>query len=224
LGDGVTVVTATTKAFHHAALVQASLCARFGLRHVIHDLDNSGLGRSWPSADIDGWRFKPTLLAELVCSASEPVVWMDADAWPIGPVAEVFDDDRFDVAVTLRGKLELNGKDAKGRAFLGWINAGVMFIRPTKPAREFVARWKAATVSVGNDQQALNQTVFGDEYGKHPGFGKLLKSKGARVLCLDGRKYNYRDDPTRAAKDCRVLHMTGKRWQRFLSLGDWIKK
>lgn len=86
-----------------------------------------------------------------------PVVWMDADAFPIKPLVPDFKE--FDIGVTMR-RPEERGKSSIP-LYTAFLNAGVVFVNDTLGACDFVEDWRQEVSRCPRgDQEALNTLVL----------------------------------------------------------------
>lgn len=114
-----------------------------------------------------GWRshalHKPILVRECLRQGGETIAYLDGDAIPAAPLDEVMTRD-YDVGVVMRPRGELTDMPE----YSGVINAGVLFFRNTRRARELVEKWIVRTRALGNDQRALNEILFPGVECWHP--------------------------------------------------------
>jgi len=89
---------------------------------------------------------KPHIIANFLESATDFVVYLDADTFVRQRIDEIVGN--YDVGVTLRPRWEWEKKLEK-------VNAGVIFLRPTDATKNFVQKWVLRTQTIGNDQAAL---------------------------------------------------------------------
>jgi len=139
---------------------------------------------------------KPLMLHRLLLEVTElglPILYMDSDIVVQAPIVEFLNHYEKESDILF----QYNGKNA---------NAGFMFIRPTRAAKDFIANWKnvfhqRATFSPerpGDDQAVLNEVLGGS-----------LNWQATRISYLpwdlfpNGAKYF---DEQFEKKDVKVIH------------------
>ena len=187
------IVTAANLKFKPFLEVLESQCKKLGYTLEIYDLGDLGYGipspvehenfqqHGWYHTMHENWRTKALHKPDIIAQAleDEPIVYLDADAFPVTQFDEVWDQE-FDIGVTLR---------SEHTPILGPINAGVLFFRPS--AREAVQEWQQLTQEVGNDQRALCHML---QDGKHKFHG------------FPTRVYNYYYFPDVPGPEVKIFH------------------
>ncbi len=168
-----------------------------GYHWTVFDLGGLGFGRSFPVTDevfqstgcyqtnFQKWpsraMHKPQVIGEFVNSATDLVVYLDADTLVRQNIDEIVGD--YDIGVTVRRPRE--------QKRLGKVNAGVVFFRPTSRAKIFIERWKRETQTLGNDQEALNA---------------LLAEPDCTVAEFPTEIYNWYYFPQSPPKQAKIIH------------------
>lgn len=178
---------------------------RHGYRSDVYDLGTLGIGESYRIEDRsfiekgyyqkelkNGYKsksiFKPELVKLSMSKHDELVVYLDGDAQLCANIDEV-DTDDYDIGVTLRDVTELGTDWYRDNVeIVKYVNAGVIFFRPTERAREFVAQWARLTEELGNDQMALNALSSPEDY---PEPWSVRTLNGVRVKYFPARIYNF---------------------------------
>jgi len=192
-------------------------CVKWGYRYSRHPLEKS----TDLEGDLPPCTFKPRVVAEAIQQAEEDELcaWLDADAIPRYSFDPLHSKE-FDVAVTLRAPAEVG----VSRAESAFLNAGVIFFRANKYAKEFIARWRIQAERMGNDQWALSDMVGGwmsiDEWKQT--YNKTIWSEAARVHILHATEWNYFDFNRQPPPSARILHF--KRGWRALNGPEWWKQ
>jgi hypothetical protein len=193
---------------------------KFGYTPVVYDLGSLGIGEPYKVNDGyfqnkghyqvklgKGYKskslFKPDIVDSCLSRYDSPVVYLDGDAELCGNIDEI-DTEDYDVGVTLRDAVELNGEWYRDHfEIVKYLNAGVIFFRPTKEAKLFIRNWRGMTSEMGNDQMALNKLACPDEY---PEAFSVLKTQELRIKffpCLTYNFYYFRDKLSRGVK---IMH------------------
>jgi len=124
-----------------------------GYDPVVYDLGGLGYGTPFNArvspkvgAKIPS---KPGLIMETLKTVNDGdyVVWLDADALIEQPIDEIMFD--YDIGVTVRQPKQIENSLP--------INAGIVFVRKTKAALDFVERWMTLCETGISDQQELNK-------------------------------------------------------------------
>lgn len=182
-----------------------TMSQRYGYKVDVYDLGTLGIGELYRIEDEsfiekgyyqkelkNGYKskslFKPELVKLSMSKHDELVVYLDGDAQLCGSINEV-DTEDYDIGVTLRDVTELDTDWYRDHVdIVKYVNAGVIFFRPTEKAREFVANWAQLTEQLGNDQMALNKLSSPDDY---PAPWSVRSLGGVRVKYFPGRIYNF---------------------------------
>lgn len=200
------------------ALLSAQRVWDKGYRCVLYDLGGLGKGvdvrNSFDvSLPLNKWeicRLKPHLILKTLNQIDETLVYLDADAFLMQRIDEI-DDIEFDIGVTYRG--------AKKR----YINAGVLFARPTKAGKNFVQKWidnipdnpPTQEKKRSGDQLYLNRMVF--DYLPSGCKVKNLTHEihGAKVHFFEAHnKYNSTrgqgEEKREVADSEKIIHIPGR--------------
>jgi hypothetical protein len=224
--ERVRVFTAANRKYARLVAAWLGQVRRLGLEPTVFDLGGLGFGASRP---VDDAKFhahgqytttdpngharalhKPDIVAEHLERLGSGW-YLDADALPVAPLEAP--PGECDIAVTVRRPTEVLLERRTAR--WGWINAGVMYLRRTKPTLEFVSMWQERTVAMGNDQRALNDLLGTDL----PRDGVVIERAGLRVACLSTDIFNFYYFRERPPPGVRVLHLKNGRWRHALRAG-----
>lgn len=202
------VVTAANGAFR--AIV--SQCMEHAMKrgYAVTVFDLGGLGFGHPLVtdpqDIEKKAFVPcifkirALREALKMTPTSHLVWLDADAFLLDRIDEVFTDD-YEMGVTERDPWEIARYQHDPR--VGSINSGVLFLRRWPGAETFLDEWEQLATACNLEQQALNQ---------------LVRQKQVRVKRFPCRIYNnYYFDGRGTPK---VIHYKGGYRRRLNLLGE----
>lgn len=182
----------------------ARQASEFGYDTAIYDLGSLGIGEPFyvddPTFQSEGYYkqigkryrsrslFKPDILLHSLRKHRDDMVYLDGDALLYDRLDEVFDDE-FDVGVTLRARFEMQGAWYQEHYEIAkFLNAGVVFLRPTAATERFLERWKDATEELGNDQKALNSLACRDSL---PRLYAVDEIDGVRFKYFPTTRYNY---------------------------------
>ena len=133
-------------------------------------------------------------------------VYLDGDAELRGSLRDT-DTDDYDVGVTLRHPVELEGDWYEEHIEIAkYVNAGVIFFRPTEATTKFLERWDVLTDEIGNDQMALNKLTCPDYY---PEIGSVVEIDGVRVKYFAGEQYNYYYFKELKSTGVKIMHFKG---------------
>ena len=127
-----------------------------GYQTLVFDLGSLGMGEPFQgrvsNTPLHTIPCKPHMLRQACGRVPENsyVVWLDADAIMQDRIDEMRLD--YDIGVTMRTKFS---KDPR----VGAINAGIVFVRNTAPARRFLDRWAVKSDVLDGDQSALNELL-----------------------------------------------------------------
>lgn len=200
----MTVITAANQRFAHVIGHTAAANVRAGYSPLIFPVPDSYAGHGDAEEFCAGKSpWKPDLLLRALTLFGDDVLWLDADAWVIRPVKSLCSLD-CDIAVTLRPSSEQYGVPEPLRDMYGYINAGVIFARPTNAAKSFIARWIQYTDMTGtkSDQHALNILCNPWNYN----IGDTVDIYGARVHFLSTREWNFYYCPEEPLPQTKILH------------------
>lgn len=217
------ILTAGDDKFADLISISLSQIKRMGYRAKIYDLGGLGIGqeyhkptevtlrdssvpwdqkiRATRKSSKRQWRlnrkapapWKPELIKFAMDSSDhwEHMLWLDGDAVITEPIHEIFRGD-YDIALTLRhtqGSLPISR----------YLNTGIVVVRNTPKAREFMERWVAEQSNrvKGCDQHSLHRLLYSegvelpankDGVLEH---SQLISFLGATVLTLPGAIYNH---------------------------------
>jgi hypothetical protein len=128
---------------------------------------------------------------------------MDGDAQLCENINEI-DTEDYDVGVTLRDRIEFQGEwYEKHYEIVKYLNAGVIFFRPSIATETFVERWRNMTNDLGNDQMALNKLACMDDY---PSKFSVNKINEVRIKYFPCKKYNYYYFREGLIPDIKIMH------------------
>ncbi|MEN8140604.1 MAG: putative nucleotide-diphospho-sugar transferase [Thermodesulfobacteriota bacterium] len=199
---------------------QADEC---GYVSEVYDLGSLGMGQPYTIEDksfaekgyyekevVAGYKskslFKPEIVKMCMEKHDDIVAYLDGDAQLLGCLNEVNTDD-YDIGVTLRDEDEIKSEWHQAHIdIVRFVNAGVIFFRPTEVAKGFVETWHDLTNEVGNDQMALNKLTCPEDY---PQVGGVKTINGVRVKYFPCRKYNYYYFGDSWNDDVKIFHFKG---------------
>ncbi|PLX88168.1 MAG: hypothetical protein C0618_04910 [Desulfuromonas sp.] len=205
-------------------------------RMIVYDLGQLGFGIPYEVEDesfhcngyyetevIKGYKskslFKPDIVQLSMDRYNETIAYLDGDAQLLGCLDEIETDD-YDIGVTLRDFSELSSEWHQTYMDIArYINAGVIFFRPTDAAREFIELWKKETADVGNDQMALNRLACSEDY---PDVDSIQTLHGVRIKYFPGNIYNFYYFTDNDHRDAKILHFKGA--VRHFYPFDWKKR
>lgn len=221
--DAGEVRTDTKFTFSHVIKRTSEKSHQLGYVMDIYDLGELGLGEPFRVDDesfekngyyekevIKGYKskslFKPKLVMHSLKKHKDLVAYLDGDALLCKEISEV-DSDDYDVGVTLRHQSELQGEWHQSHFEIAkYVNAGVIFFRPTPATDQFLEQWDKLTDEVGNDQMALNQLTCPDYY---PSAGSVIELNGVRIKYFPGEVYNYYHFGDLPFKQAKIMHFKG---------------
>lgn len=122
-----------------------------------------------------GQQYKHQVWAKEARKANCPVVLMDTDTIILNDISEVFEQD-FDIAITTR--------DSKN-----WLNAGVVFVKPTQKAYRILELWTKEIDNAKNYRRKTGhagyaQPVFVWLYNNNKFDGKIIKVPCNKYNCV----------------------------------------
>ena len=169
-----------------------------GYPTLIYDLGNSGIGKKF-NTRVSHKMFqtfpgKPAVMLDALeyIPENEYLVYLDADAIIQRKIDEICQD--YDLAVTLRKQPM---EDPRGSS----INAGIIFVRNTSQAKEFLKIWSKLADELNGDQWALNKLtnfIVSD-------VDKTIICNNTKIHCFPCTIYNnfyFGDDQSQA----KILH------------------
>ena len=156
---------------------------------------------------------KPAVISEAMKVISkggkeESFLYLDADAFLRGVPTSM--EGQWDICVTLRPTSEQKKISDEKRAFIGLINAGVIWFNNTSAATEFMYEWYDRTYQEMNDQRALNLICQEAEIGKVKVIS-LKNGKKVRLMAVPTILYNnyYKEGVDKAL----VVHLKDNEWK-----------
>lgn len=207
------IITAADERFHEIMATSVGVTHRLGYEpraYVLgRDFELPEAYREytcgdWPLHIRGKLPYKPQIIRQALRELACPLIWMDADAFALQPLDDVF-DGTFDIAVTVR---RLSERVCNYPAQYGYINAGVLFFNNTPQVAEFIGHWieTVEQSSSKSDQEALNSLllpidpleVFGSVF-QHP--------CGARIKILSTDEYNWYYWPEPVPSTAKIAHM-----------------
>ncbi len=209
--------------FKAVILKTVSKAIEFGYTPLVYDLGSLGIGEPIPEDDIsfaklgyysrevhNGYKskslFKPKLIKDCMKKYNAFVVYLDGDAQLYNRIDEVTEGE-YDVGVTLRDVLEIKSEwHQRHFDIVKYVNAGVIFFKPTKAGKSFIELWQKVTDEVGNDQMALNKLVCPDYY---PEVNSILAINGIKIKYFPCRQYNYYYFKEGLFPDIKIMHFKG---------------
>jgi len=213
------------KNFSFKSVIQATVtkAIRCGYTPMVYDLGNLGIGEPYYINNKSfktkgyfrllndrGYRskspFKPALVKHCMNKYNDLIVYIDGDAQLCDNIDEVHGND-YDIGVTLRNALEMDNEWYREHfEIVKYLNAGVVFLNPTKAAHKFVDNWQKITEKVGNDQMALNDLACPNHY---PEINSIHTIHGVRVKYFPCEKYNYYYFNDKFVPDIKIMHFKG---------------
>jgi hypothetical protein len=233
----IRVITAADDVFKHAVMLTVNASARAGYTTEVYDLGGLGFGKPYPRPEqyknhrrshlfgpcklidqnvrgVAPW--KPALIRDvlLTCKPEDYVVWLDADAWIIRPLNAIQTDD-YDIGVTVRNANETDHGH-------GLINAGVLFLRPTQAALNFIDRWiqEIPLSTVQSDQFTLNdllerENVFRSRDAVSVGYNTRFKFFRAE-------QFNFYYAPKPLLPTTAIVHFKRDTRKKHADFEQWI--
>ena len=129
---------------------------------------------------------------------------MDADAFCINKIDELEIMEDFDIGMTLRSFSESakNGLNIK----TSYINAGVMFFRPSSKVINFIENWDNYILnSISNsDQYALNSILL--EKSDLSTRNCVINVDGVRIKLFETEIYNWYYWPYPPTTNTKIIH------------------
>lgn len=203
----IIVITASDKNFKNFAKKCIESVTILGYNCAVYDLGELGHGRPFDGriSSNTGAKIpcKPFIMKEAMknISANDILVWLDADVIMWDRIDEISKID-FDVGVTVRRpKSQENDMP---------INAGVVFIRKSTIANNFVNQWATKCENAYSDQVELNRICSVTSRD----IGKTIKRNNTKIHAFPCDIYNnfYFKKPQLHAK---IIHYKTKhrfRW------------
>jgi hypothetical protein len=163
--DGVTIVTAGNHKFREHVSRSKEAAEGFGCNVVVYDLGDLGFGKpiETPEEDLKkqshgfiSCLFKHDIIEETL-REHDRVAYVDGDAILTQPIDSVFDDE-FDVGVTIRTVREI--RQYLGNPKVGYFNSGILFVRQTPAAFNWIEQWRTRSAEVQVEQAAVNDLII----------------------------------------------------------------
>jgi len=208
----------------------------FGYKPVVYDLGSLGMGKRFHIKDElfgakgyykkevkKGYKskslFKPEIVKICMEEYNDFTVYLDGDAQLCANIDDIVDDD-YDIGVTLRDPSELAGAWYEEHFdIVKYVNAGVIFFKPTPAAKKFLNVWHVITESIGNDQQVLNKLTCPDTYPKPY---SIMTINEIRIKYFPCMQYNYYYFERGLAPNIKIMHFKGP--VRHFYPFDWKKR
>jgi hypothetical protein len=205
--NNITVLIAGDKNYRAMIENAKRTTEELGYPTIIYDLGNLGFGKQFDgrvsNIPLQTIPCKPHLLADALLGLPDNhyLVYLDADAIMQSRIDEICED--YDIGVTLRAK---PAPDPRVSA----INAGIVFVRNTQPAREFLQIWAKTADELNGDQWALNTLT---QLQKED-LGQTVIKHNTRIRCFPCTVYNnfyFKGDQSMA----KILHYKSKHRKRY---------
>jgi hypothetical protein len=207
-----------------------------GYTPIVYDLGSLGIGEPFYVDDLTfktkGYYdtkvlgdyksrslFKPEIVKRCMNTYNDIIVYLDGDAQLYDSIDEVKTED-YDIGVTLRDPSEFESNwYQKHFEIVKYVNAGVIFFRPTEATKKFLDSWKQMTKNLGNDQMALNKLTCPDNY---PAPNTILTINGIRIKYFPCTQYNFYYFDTGINRNIKIMHFKGM--VRHFYPFDWKKR
>ncbi|MGA1825626.1 MAG: putative nucleotide-diphospho-sugar transferase [bacterium] len=226
------------KGFSYKGVIRQTIkkAETFGYTPVVYDLGSLGIGEPFRIDDETllekgyykreikkGYKskslFKPDLVKLCLSMYNDLIVYLDGDAQLWGNIDEIATED-YDVGVTLRDPSEFESAWYREHfEIVRFVNAGVIFFRPTLVTRKFVDTWQKMTQKLGNDQKALNRLTSPDEY---PEPNSVHMIDGVRIKYFPCAQYNFYYFDKALEPNIKIMHFKGT--VRNFYPFDWKKR
>lgn len=209
--------------FKENILETARSAERFGYKIVIYDLGKLGIGEKYyinnRSFQEKGFYenkvfkkykskslFKPEIVNHCMNRYHDLIVFLDGDAQLCDRIDEINTDD-YDIGVTVRSPSEIESEwHQEHFDIVKYLNAGVIFFKPTIKTRQFVNNWRELTEKVGNDQKALNKLACLDDY---PEINTVSNIDGIKIKYFPCELYNYYYFDEGLVPGIKIMHFKG---------------
>lgn len=153
MDNKIVTVIAGDKNFINFVTKSVEHSKKLGYETHVYDLGGLGFGKPF-SARVSpkiGAKIpsKPSLILDTLLEVNDNdfVAWIDADALMLDRIDEIKQD--FDIGVTVRQPKQIENSMP--------INAGIVFVRKTEQAINFVNKWIKMCETGVSDQQELNK-------------------------------------------------------------------
>jgi hypothetical protein len=170
---------------------------------------------------------KPLVMLNETRAMGHLMVWIDADAWIIRPLALGWDYENWDIGVTMRRQNE-RGTDFP--AIYDYLNAGVVFVRDTMGAAFFLREWDRATkiCQSRSDQEGLNNLVRMASNLGPDCYGQIVNLTMCghgpiRIKIFSTDEYNWSYWPETPGPKTKILHLKNNQRQT-ISLAEETAK
>jgi len=199
-----------SKGFSFRAVITETVkkAEELGYTPFVFDLGNLGIGELFAPRDNVSQRalFKPELIKACMERKDDIVVYIDGDAQLCSSIDEIAEGD-YDIGVTVRDTTEVNNEWYRNNfEWVKYVNAGVIFFKPTEATKEFIKVWQKKTYEVGDDQVALNKLACPDDY---PEVGSIVTMNGVRVKFFPCKQYNYYYFNDGLVDNIKIMHFKG---------------
>lgn len=210
------------KGFSFKGVIQktAAKAKECGYTPMIYDLGSLCLGEPFPIDNVTSNAvFKPLVIDHCINQHNDTIVYIDADAQLCDSIDEILESD-YDIGITLREASEIDNEwHRRHFDWIGFINAGVMILRPTAATKSFVKIWRTETEKIGDDQKALNKLACPKEY---PEPESIATINGVKFKYFPCRYYNYYYFDEWWSDNIKVMHFKGN--VRHFYPFTWRKK
>jgi len=215
------IITAANKEFEHLLRISIKNNTLNGHDIILYDLNGTlGYGNTFTIdkyfKKMDGnlkygkSPYKVDIILDALSYNSDEkcIMWLDVDAFTIKPLDDIENDNTFDLAVTLRTMHEktISAFNHRDSEWCGYINAGVIFMRPSKKLIKFLIRWQYETAKsqYNSDQHALNNILL--QYSTLTRHGEIIDIDGLKIKILNTEEYNWYYWPKDPLLKTKILH------------------
>lgn len=213
------LITAADKKFEGMLQISLKHNKYCGYDTVIYDLNNtlgygnpffihpSYLRRNTILEKKDGKSpFKPEIIKH-ACTTyknEKTIVWLDADAFVIRKFDEIDAMNDFDIGVTMRTPEESN---KVYNEWAGYINAGVMFFKPSDKILKFLDLWQEESLKseFNSDQHAINKILL--RYSDLSNRNCIIFADDIRVKIFMTETYNFYYWPFEPSINTKIIHL-----------------
>lgn len=219
------IVTAAEQSFRELVKSGMAMNEKCGYKTIVYDIGGLGFGIPFNISDdvemiennshvlytgttLQKGSFKPKIILDAMNRFPEEkeITWLDADAYCVGRIHDLFQKYEFDIGVTMRNWGEF--PNSPHPMFDCYINSGVVFINNTEKSREIVKKWCELVPQTYalSDQEAINVLL---DAPKLIEVNSVYIVNGIRVLVLSTEEYNYYYFPKVPGANVKVLHFKG---------------
>jgi hypothetical protein len=202
------IISYADQSFSHFIPYLRQACDAIQTELAVYTPDDIAYRQSSVKRKIQGkLPAKPAIIRQAINEHRRPVVWMDADAFPIAPLSMSWE---FDIACTLRDDLIGVTPNAELRYWNQLCNTGVMFVHNTSNARLFLdeVENKIPETKIYSDQEATNLCLidrgWDEEYGQYD-------LDGIYVDILTTREYNCFPH----VENAKILHFKSDQRKKY---------